>query len=183
MLKRSLIGAAAATASMMIVFLTSNPPAWADRANVSNLTIVKVIDVSSPSLLPDGSSGPTVTVNGLLHLVTEPVVLSDGTAIGPRLKTNLSDATAVIPDGTATYVAVGAFDAIPTDCEPQPCLPSSWTVMFRLVLKTPSPGGPVPIPYPNLVLPLTVNTVYDAGGHLVGACVVGQDDCGSEIIP
>ncbi len=133
---------------------------------------IKMETVVISSFRTNGSPGPTLTLNGRLHLVSQ-ALFEGGTAIGLRLQTNLMDAFASNAEGTESYVAVGASDGIPTECT-EPCFPPSWTLTFRLV-----PMGPAG--QSNLLFDLTVITTYDADGSLVSACVVGQDDCG--VIP
>ncbi len=150
----------------------------ADQLLALGKTIVvraKIIDGRILTVRLDGSTGPTLTLNGVLHLLSQALDSQDGTLVGFRLQTNLSDAFAASADGTDTYVAVGASDGIPADCGPEPCLPSFWTLTFRLVPQG-GPGG-----QPSLLFSLIVNTVYAADGSLVSACVVGQDGCG--VIP
>jgi hypothetical protein len=138
----------------------------------TEILVIKLVDVPTSSIQSTGSPGPDLTLNGRLHLQSQ-ALLDGDTPIGFRLHTNLMDAFASSADGTETYVAVGASDGIPADCE-GPCLPSSWTLTFRLV-----PRGSTG--QFNLLFALIVDTVYTADGSLLTACVVGQDSCG--IIP
>jgi hypothetical protein len=118
----------------------------------------------------DQSPGPSVVMEGVLHLVSRALVAQDGTPVGFTLHGNLSEAFATTVDGAQSYVAVGA-DGIPAECSAsEPCLPASWILMFRLVPIGSGPGS-------SLLFGLTVNTQYDANGTLVSACVVGQDGC------
>jgi hypothetical protein len=119
----------------------------------------------------DGSPGPSVVLDGVLHLVSQSLLSADGVPVGFTLHTDLSDAFASNVDGTGSYVAVGS-DGMPAECsESAPCLPPFWTLMFRLV---PQPGSG---PQSSLLFTLTVNTQYDADGTLVSACVLGQEGC------
>ena len=120
-----------------------------------------------------GAPGPSVSLNGVLHLVSQTLLSANGTPFAFTLHTDVSDATASSVDGAQSFVAVGAF-AIPAECQPQSCPPPFWTVTFRLV-----PQGTAL--QSSLFFDLTVNTQYDASGDLTGACVAGQPDCG--IIP
>jgi hypothetical protein len=118
----------------------------------------------------DQTPGPSVVMQGVLHLVSQALLSQDGVPVGFTLHGNLADAFATTIDGAQSYVAVGA-DGIPAECdESQPCVPPFWTLMFRLV---PAGSGP----QPSLLFFLTVNTLYDANGTLVSACVVGQEGC------
>jgi hypothetical protein len=117
----------------------------------------------------DQAPGPSVDMQGVLHLVSRALLSQDGVPAGFTLHGNLSEAFAITVDG-ASYVAVGA-DGIPAECsESEPCLPAFWTLTFRLV---PVGSGP----RSSLLFDLTVNTQYDADGTLLSACVVGQQDC------
>jgi hypothetical protein len=117
----------------------------------------------------EGSPGPSVSLTGLLHLVSQTLLSEDGAPVGFILHTNLSDAIASSVDGAQSFVAVGASGAIPAECEPESCPPPFWTVTFRLV----PTGGPAS----SLFFDLTVNTEYNADGKLLDACVAGQPDC------
>lgn len=122
----------------------------------------------------EGSPGPSVSLTGLLHLVSQTLLSEDGTPAGFILHTNLSDAFASSVDGTQSFVAVGASGAIPAECEPESCPPPFWTVTFRLV----PAGGALAS---SLFFDLTVKTQYDAEGKLVDVCVEGQPDCDDEV--
>jgi hypothetical protein len=114
--------------------------------------------------------GPSVVMQGVLHLVSQALLAQDGTPVGFTLHGNLADASAISADGTQSYVAVGA-DGIPDECsDSEPCLPAFWTLTFRLV---PQGSGP----RPSLFFDLTVVPQYDADGTLLSACLVGQDGC------
>jgi len=114
--------------------------------------------------------GPSVVVQGVLHLVSQALVSQDGTPVGFTLHGNLADAFAVTVDGAQSFVAVGA-DGIPAECgESEACLPAFWTLTFRLV---PQGGGP----RSSLFFDLTVIPQYDANGTLLSACLVGQEGC------
>jgi len=114
--------------------------------------------------------GPSVVMQGILHLVSQALVAQNGTPVGFTLHGNLADAFAVSLDGNQSYVAVGA-DGIPDECsDSEPCLPAFWTLTFRLV---PQGSGP----RSSLLFDLTVIPQYDANGTLLSACVVGQDGC------
>jgi hypothetical protein len=91
------------------------------------------------------------------------------------LYSNLSDATALSVDGSASFVAVGASDGIPTECEPNTCAPAFWTFTFRLI---PQGSGR----QPSLLFDLTVSTQYDANGALVDACIVGEEGCNDDAL-
>jgi hypothetical protein len=69
----------------------------------------------------EGSPGPSVSLTGLLHLVSQALLSEDGAPVGFILHTNLSDAIASNIDGTQSFVAVGASGAIPAECEPESC--------------------------------------------------------------
>lgn len=118
----------------------------------------------------DGSPGPVVNLQGVLHLGSKVLVSDNGVPAGFRLHGNLSDASALSTDGLASFEAVGASDGIPTECEPEACAPPFWTFTFRLI---PQGSGL----QPSLLFDLTVSTEYDANGSLKNACVVGQQDC------
>jgi hypothetical protein len=118
----------------------------------------------------DGSPGPSAIVAGVLHLASQALLSDDGAPVGFTLHTNLSNAFAASSDGAQSYVAVGAADGIPAECQPAACAPPFWTLTFRLV-----PKGPVP--QPSLLFDLTVSTQYDANGTLVNACIQGQEGC------
>jgi hypothetical protein len=117
--------------------------------------------------------GPSVVMQGVLHLVSQALLSQDGTPVGFTLHGNLADAFAISADGTQSYVAVGA-DGIPDECsDSEPCLPAFWTLTFRLV---PQGSGP----RSSLFFDLLVIPQYDAFGTLLSACVVGQDGCGDD---
>ena len=120
-----------------------------------------------------GAPGPSVSLNGVLHLVSQTLLSADGTPFAFALHADISDTAASSADGAQSFVAVGAF-AIPAECQTQSCPPPFWTVTFRLVPQ----GTALPS---SLFFDLIVNTQYDANGNLTGACVAGQPDCG--IIP
>jgi hypothetical protein len=118
----------------------------------------------------DQAPGPSVGLQGVLHLVSNALLSQYGTPAGFTLHGNLAGASAVSADGSQSYVAVGA-DGIPAECDPsEPCVPPFWTLMFRLV---PTGSGHAA----NLYFNLTVIPQYGADGALVSACVVGQDGC------
>lgn len=120
--------------------------------------------------IQDPAPGPSVVMQGVLHLVSQALLSQDGTPVGFTLHGNLADAFAISADGTQSYVAVGA-DGIPDECSDlEPCLPAFWTLTFRLV---PQGSGP----RSSLLFDLTVIPQYDANGALLSACVVGQDGC------
>ena len=125
----------------------------------------------------DGSPGPSVNLGGNLHLVSEAFLSDSGVPVGFGLHGNLSDAFALVADNGASFVAVGASDGIPTECDPEACAPPFWTFTFRLI---PQGAGL----QPSLLFDLTVSTQYDTDGNLTAACVVGQEGCDSdEIVP
>jgi hypothetical protein len=118
----------------------------------------------------DGSPGPKVNLDGVLHLLSQTFVSPEGVPVGFTLHTNLADARATSVDGAESYLGVGASDGIPAECQPEACAPPFWMLTFRLV-----PEGAVL--QPSLVFNLTVKTQYDADGTLASACVVGEDGC------
>jgi hypothetical protein len=124
----------------------------------------------------DGSEGPGVVVEGTLHVASQALLSSDGTPIGFTLHTNLSDAFAESLDGATAYVAVGASDGIPQECQPTGCPPPLWTVTFRLLPLNPGSRS-------SLLFDATLKTRYAADGTLVNVCVVGQEDCDTNDIP
>jgi hypothetical protein len=114
--------------------------------------------------------GPSVVMQGVLHLVSQALLSRDGTPVGFTLHGNLANAFAISVDGTQSFVAVGA-DGIPDDCgDSEPCLPAFWTLTFRLV---PQGSGP----RSSLFFDLMVIPQYNPDGTLLSACVVGQDGC------
>lgn len=118
----------------------------------------------------DLTGGPSIVLQGLLHLVSKALLAQDGTPVGFTLHGNLADATAVAADGSQPYIAVGA-DGMPAECDPSaPCAPPFWTLTFRLVPMGSSHGS-------SLYFDLTVIPQYDANGTLLSACLVGQDGC------
>jgi len=118
----------------------------------------------------DLTAGPSIVLQGLLHLVSKALLSQDGAPVGFTLHGNLADASAVTTDGSQSYVAVGA-DGMPAECDPsEPCAPPFWTLTFRLVPMGSSHGS-------SLYFDLTVIPQYDANGTLLSACVVGQDGC------
>lgn len=116
----------------------------------------------------NGAPGPSVSVTGVLHLVSQSRLSADGTPVAFTLHANVSDTDATSADGTP-FVAVGA-EAIPAECESTPCSPSFWTLTFRLVPESANMQS-------SLFFALTIHTDYDAMGGLTDACVVGQVDC------
>ncbi len=121
----------------------------------------------------DGSPGPLVTLGGVLHLASNALLSDNGVPIGFRLHSNLSDASALSADGSASFVAVGASDGVPTECEPDTCAPPFWTFTFRLI-----PQGR----QPSLLFDLMVSTQYDTNGALVDACIVGEEGCNDDAL-
>lgn len=118
----------------------------------------------------DLTGGPSIVLQGLLHLVSKALLSQDGTPVGFTLHGNLADASAVAADGSQSYVAVGA-DGMPAECDPSaPCAPPFWTLTFRLVPIGSGHGS-------SLYFDLTVIPQYDANGTLLSACLVGQDGC------
>jgi hypothetical protein len=114
--------------------------------------------------------GPSVVMQGILHLVSQALVAQNGTPVGFTLHGNLANAFAISVDGTQSFVAVGA-DGIPDECgDSEPCLPAFWTLTFRLV---PQGSGP----RSSLFFDLMVIPQYNPDGTLLSACVVGQDGC------
>jgi len=118
----------------------------------------------------DGSPGPSVSLEGVLHLGSKVLLSDDGEPIGFRLHGNLSDASALSGDGTTSFVAVGAADGIPTECEAEACAPPFWTFTFRLIPQ----GSEL---RPSLLFDLTVSTQYDQNGALLNVCVLGEEGC------
>lgn len=140
--------------------------------------VVTLQNVQVTSYNFDGSPGPSVTLDGVLHLVSQVLVADDGAPVGYTLHTNLSDASASATDGGGSFVAVGASDGIPDDCgESDPCQPSSWTLTFRLVPEKPEAGSEN-VRRLGLLVDLPLSTQYDPGGTLSSACIVGQNGCG-----
>ena len=118
----------------------------------------------------DQTSGPSIVLQGVLHLVSKALLSQDGTPDGFTLHGNLADAFATSVDGSQSYVAVGA-DGMPAECDPSaPCAPPFWTLTFRLVPMGSGHGS-------SLYFDLTVIPQYDANGTLLSACLVGQDGC------
>jgi hypothetical protein len=118
----------------------------------------------------DQTSGPSIVLQGVLHLVSKALLSQAGTPVGFTLHGNLADASAVSADDSQSYVAVGA-DGMPAECDPSaPCAPPFWTLTFRLVPVGSGHGS-------SLYFDLTVIPQYDANGTLLSACLVGQDGC------
>jgi len=116
------------------------------------------------------TSGPSIAIQGVLHLVSKALLSQDGTPVGFTLHGNLADASAVTVDGSQSYIAVGA-DGMPAECDPAtPCAPPFWTLTFRLAPIGSGHGS-------SLYFDLMVIPQYDANGTLLSACVVGQDGC------
>jgi hypothetical protein len=116
------------------------------------------------------TSGPSIVLQGVLHLVSKALLSQNGTPVGFTLHGNLADASAVTADGSRSYIAVGA-DGMPAECDPSaPCAPPFWTLTFRLVPIGSGHGS-------SLYFDLMVIPQYDANGTLLSACVVGQDGC------
>jgi hypothetical protein len=118
----------------------------------------------------DGSPGPNVNLEGVLHLGSKVLLSDDGVPIGFRLHGNLSDASALSADGATSFEAVGASDGVPDECEPEACAPPFWTFTFRLIPK----GSGL---QSSLLFDLTLSTQYDAKGTLTSVCVVGEENC------
>jgi hypothetical protein len=152
----------AAVMAMLVTSDSADAGKKKPKPSSSDFIIIKMQDVCVSSLSRTGIPGPDVTLSGDLHLVSQALVAPEGTLAGFRL--NLAGVTA--SSDTSTYVAVGAGDAIPSDCGPEPCQPSTWAVTFRLVPNQGSGGE-------SLLFDLVIVTEYDADGSLVGACVVG----------
>jgi len=117
----------------------------------------------------NGASGPSVSVTGDLHLVSQALLSASGAPYAFLLHTDISDTTASSEDGAQSFVAVGA-SAMPAECASEPCPPPFWTVTFRLVPKGASLQS-------SLFFDLTLKTQYDAYGRLTDACISGQPDC------
>jgi len=124
----------------------------------------------------DGSPGPSVSLEGVLHLGSKALLSDDGAPIGFRLHGNLSAASALGTDGNTSFVAVGAADGIPTECEPEACAPPFWTFTFRLIAH----GAGL---QPSLLFDLTVSTQYAANGALKSVCIVGEEGCDGGVNP
>lgn len=118
----------------------------------------------------DGSSGPDVAVEGTLHVASRALLAGDGTPVGYELHTNLSDASAASVGGAESYLAVGASDGFPAECQPSSCAPPFWVLTFRLMPDSASQR-------PNLLFDVMLKTQYGADGALVNACVVGEESC------
>ncbi|HZI83689.1 MAG TPA: hypothetical protein VFF44_07225 [Casimicrobiaceae bacterium] len=149
-------------------------PVQADKAKPKALPAETVslhfARVEITASMVDGSPGPKVNLEGVLHLLSQTLVSQDGVPVGFTLHTNLADARASSADGAESYVGVGASDGIPAECQPESCSPPFWMLTFRLVQE----GAALK---PSLVFNLTVRTQYDSDGTLTGACVVGEDGC------
>src|SRR5689334_7034801 len=65
----------------------------------------------------DQTSGPSIVLQGVLHLVSKALLSQDGAPVGFTLHGNLADASAVAADGSQSYVAIGA-DGMPAECDP-----------------------------------------------------------------
>ncbi|HEY2862527.1 MAG TPA: hypothetical protein VGK37_02750 [Casimicrobiaceae bacterium] len=116
------------------------------------------------------TSGPSIVLQGVLHLVSKALLSQAGAPVGFTLHGNLADASAASADGSQSYVAIGA-DGMPAECDPSaPCAPPFWTLTFRLVPVGSGHGS-------SLYFDLTVIPQYDANGTLLSACLVGQDGC------
>jgi hypothetical protein len=116
-----------------------------------------------------GEAGPSVSLNGVLHLVSQTLLSADGTPFAFTLHTNLADVDASTADGEQSFVAVGAF-ALPVECESGLCPPQFWNVTFRLVPEKAALQS-------SLFLALTLNTKYTIDGYLSGSCVFGTVGC------
>ena len=127
-----------------------------------------------PTYRIDGSQGPDVVVEGTLHIASQALLSHDGNLVGFTLHTNLSDAFAATVDGGESYIAVGASDGIPAECQSTACAPPFWKLTFRLVPE----GGAL---LPNLLFDVTLRTQYAADGTLSEVCVVGQEGCDAGI--
>jgi hypothetical protein len=118
----------------------------------------------------DGSPGPNVDLEGVLHLGSKVLMSGDGVPTGFRLYGNLSDASALSADGIASFEAVGASDGVPTECDPACAPPPLWTFTFRLI---PQGSGL----RPSLLFDLLLCTQYDTNGTLQNAFVVEEENC------
>lgn len=116
----------------------------------------------------EGPAGPTVEVNGQLHVVSQTFIADDGMPVAFTLQGNLANTSALSMNGAQSFQAVGAQDGVPAECA-QFCPPRFWTFLFRLIPK----GGPGA----SLLFTLNVRTQYDADGNLTSACIVGQAGC------
>jgi hypothetical protein len=122
----------------------------------------------------DGSQGPGVAIEGTLHVASQALLLSDGTPIGFTLHTNVSDAFAGSLDGATSYVAVGASEGIPAECQPTACSPPFWKLTFRLLPVNSALQS-------TLLFDETLKTQYATDGTLSKVCVVGQDGCDIDV--
>jgi hypothetical protein len=148
------------------------------RADDSKPTPTEVITINFSKVEKtyriDGSSGPDVAVEGTLHVASQALRSGDGTPVGYKLHTNLSEAFAAGVDGGESYLAVSASDGIPAECKPAACAPPFWVLTFRLV----ADGA---VQRPNLLFNVTLKTQYAADGTLVNACVAGQEGCDIDV--
>lgn len=147
----------------------ADPPKPKPKTDTPTETVMLKFTQVEPTYRVDGSPGPSVTVQGILHLGSKAFLGDDGMPIGFRLHGNLSGASALGADGVY-FVAVGAAEGVPTECDPDACAPPFWTFTFRLV---PLGSGL----QPSLLFDLPVSTEYNEDGTLKSACVVGQEGC------
>jgi hypothetical protein len=148
------------------------------RADDSKPTPTEVITINfskvEKTYRVDGSTGPDVAVEGTLHMASQAFRSGDGTVVGYKLHTNLSEAFAASVDGGESYLAVSASDGIPAECEPTACAPPFWVLTFRLVADGAAQR-------PSLLFNVTLETQYAADGTLVNACVAGQEGCDIDV--
>jgi len=170
-IRRSSIKSFAFLASMMIA-LFGIGVAQADNPKPQPTETIK-IDFSKVEVTykVDGSPGPIVNLAGVLHLGSKVFVSDDGAPTGFTLHGNLSESSALSVDGITSFVAVGASDGVPTECEPQTCAPPPlWTFTFRLMPR----GSGL---QPSLLFDLMLCTQYDQNGTLQNAFVVDEENC------
>jgi len=153
---------------------SATPVAYADSPKATEAVSLNFSKIEH-TYTTNGAQGTDVAVSGTLHIVSQ-TLLSSGALVGFILHTNLSDAAAVSVDGATSYVAVGASDGIPAECQPTACAPSFWTLTFRLVPLDRSRQS-------SLLFDETLKTQYAADGSLASVCVVGEDGCDTGVIP
>lgn len=135
--------------------------------------IVKLETVIVTSRQADGS-GQDYAISGDLHVTSQVLVDADGSVVEFRLHANFMSAFGIAEDGERRP-ANGSVKSVFQPVQPctlgGSCGPVVWILTFPDVVKIPGPAG-VPIPYPNLVFDLQLETTYDEDGRLVSATVV-----------